>query len=73
LLFDALEMSPNISRKNAEQSFKEYNTAAWVSSSDAHRISEIGQRTTFFYMKQPTLQEMKLALKKIEGRKVEWR
>ena len=73
LLFDALEMSPNISRGNAEQSFKKYASAAWVSSSDAHRISEIGQRTTIFYMKQPTLQEMKLALEKIDGRKVEWR
>ena len=72
LLFDALEMSPNISRENAEQSFKKYDTTAWVSSSDAHSISEIGQRTTFFYMKQSTLQEMKLALEKIEGRKVEW-
>jgi len=66
-------MSPNISRENAEQSFKTYATATWVSSSDAHRISEIGQRTTFFYMKHPTLQEMKLALEKIDGRKVEWR
>ena len=73
LLFDALEMSPNISRENAEQSFKKYDTATWVSSSDAHRISEIGQRTTIFYMKRPTLQEMKLALEKIDGRKVEWR
>lgn len=73
LRFDALEMSPNIEREQSEQKFSDYNTIAWVSSSDAHSIMDIGRRTTSFYMKYPTLSEMALALRNVDGRKVEWR
>jgi PHP family Zn ribbon phosphoesterase len=71
--FDALEMSPGIDRERAEQSFMLYNAHTWVSSSDAHHLHDIGRRTTSFFMKEPTIQEMSLAMKNIDGRKVEWR
>ena len=70
--FDALEMSPNISRDLAEEQFKIYNSFTWISSSDAHHPSDIGKRTSNFHMNSPTLSEMKLAMQKIDGRKVEW-
>jgi len=73
LKFDALEMSSNIDREQAGQRFGEYNTIAWISSSDAHFIRDIGKRTTSFFMESPTLAEMSLALKGIDGRRVEWK
>jgi len=72
LKFDALEMSPAIDRQTAEHLFKEYNSFAWISSSDAHYLKDIGRRTTNFFMNEPTLAEIASALKNIEGRKVEW-
>ena len=73
LIFDALEMSPHISRENAEQLFMDYNSYTWVSSSDAHHLSDIGRRTTTFVIKEPSLAEIRMALRGIEGRKVEWK
>ncbi len=73
LAFDALEMSPHMSREEAEKTFAAYNSFAWISSSDAHYINDIGKRTTGFFMNEPTIEEMALAMKKIDGRKVEWK
>jgi predicted metal-dependent phosphoesterase TrpH len=73
LEFDALEMSPNMDRKNAEESFEMYNSFTWISSSDAHYLGDIGKRTTSFFMNEPSLKEMALAMKNIDGRKVEWK
>ena len=73
LEFDALEMSPNMTRESAEKTFATYNSFAWISSSDAHYINDIGKRSTGFFMNEPTLEEMALAMKRIEGRKVEWK
>jgi len=70
--FDALEMSPNMDRSTAEITFKMYNSYAWISSSDAHRPEEIGRRTVSFFMHEPTIEEMSLAFKNIDGRKVAW-
>ena len=72
LEFDALEMSPNTGRENAEHSFHMYKSFAWISSSDAHHPQDIGRRTTSFFMKEPTIAEMASAFKNKDGRKVEW-
>lgn len=72
LKLDALEFSPRISRDRAEQEFAGYRDFAWISSSDAHMLSSIGIRTTKFFMTESTIEEMKLALKNIDGRKVVW-
>lgn len=73
LQFDALEMSSHIDREQSGQKFREYSAIAWLSSSDAHYIRDIGKRTTSFFMNSPTLAEMALALKKEDGRRVEWK
>ncbi len=72
LNFDALEMSPHINREHAEQSFSSYSTYTWISSSDAHHLTDIGKRATDFFMREPTIKEMALAMRRIDGRKVEW-
>jgi len=41
-----------------------------VSSSDAHRLKEIGRRRTSFYVEGPTAEEIALALKGAGGRRV---
>jgi PHP family Zn ribbon phosphoesterase len=72
LKFDALEISPNINKGKAEFSFKGYRFFPWITSSDAHWLRDMGRRTTSFYMHEPTIEEMRLALKNIDDRKVEW-
>lgn len=70
--FDALEISPQMDRASADEAFGMYRSFAWISSSDAHYINDLGKRTTRFYINEPTTKEMSLAFKNIEGRKVEW-
>jgi len=72
LEFDALEMSPNTERGKADLLFSGYKSFPWITSSDAHWLKDIGMRTTSFFMNGPTIQEMRLALKNVDGRKVEW-
>jgi len=68
LEFDALEISD---REKSGPLLIQYNTYSFITSSDAHDIKDIGKRTTVFLMKEPTVEEMRLAFKNIDGRKVE--
>lgn len=72
LSFDALEISSSLSRENAREQFSDYTSFPWISSSDAHTPDDIGKRVTIFHMQEATVQEMRMALKGIDGRKVEW-
>ncbi len=72
LKFDALEMSPRMDREKAQLLFGHYNSFAWITSSDAHWLKDMGTRTTSFLMNAPTVEEIKLAFKNIGGRRVEW-
>lgn len=71
--FDALEMSPRIDRKKAEHIFGNFNSIPWISSSDAHSLEEIAKRKTHFFIEEPSFNEITLALKNIDGRRVEWK
>jgi len=73
LKFDALEMSPGIDVETAGNLFKDYASFTWISSSDAHYLKDISKRSTTFFLKEPSLAEIAFALKKIGGRKVEWK
>lgn len=73
LSFDALELSAAISREKAQELYKDYKSFAWISSSDAHTPDDIGKRTTVFHMNGSTINEMRLALKGSDGRRVEWK
>lgn len=72
LKFDALEISPNTDKAKAEGLYGDYKTFQWISSSDAHYIEDIGKRRTSFFIKEATIAEMRAAIKKTGGRRVEW-
>lgn len=72
LKFNALEISPHINRKEAEELLAQYNSYTWISSSDAHYLNDIGKRTTTFIMNQPTTADMASAFNNVKGKKVEW-
>lgn len=72
LKFNALEISARINRKEAETLFAQYSSYPWISSSDAHRLSDIGKRTTTFTMNGPTTADMAAAFNNIGGKRVEW-
>jgi PHP family Zn ribbon phosphoesterase len=68
--FDALEISRRITREEAMMKFGAYRHIPWISSSDAHRLVDVGSRTTRFLMYHSTFEELGLALKGVGGRKV---
>jgi PHP family Zn ribbon phosphoesterase len=71
--FDALEMSPRIDREKADHIFGNFNSIPWISSSDAHSLEDIARRKTHFFIEEPSFSEVTLALKNIDGRRVEWK
>lgn len=72
LRFDAVELSPRISREKAETIFKGLKKFPWVSFSDAHHADDIGKRITTFTLNEPTFSEIRQALKNEGGRGVTW-
>jgi predicted metal-dependent phosphoesterase TrpH len=68
--FDALEISSNTKKSKAEELFKEYKTMAWITSSDAHHLKDIGRSPTIFYLEDLSFNEIKNALKGL--RMIEW-
>lgn len=72
LKFDAVEMSPKMSRERAEATFGALKGFPWVSFSDAHYIKDIGRRTTTFNIEEPTFQEIKRAFVREGGRGLFW-
>ncbi|RPI33633.1 MAG: PHP domain-containing protein [Nitrospiraceae bacterium] len=68
--FDALEISCRTTMDEAHKRFGLYSNFPWITSSDAHRIEDIGRRTTGFVMEHATFEEMRLAIKGIDNRKV---
>ncbi len=72
LRFDAIELSPRMSRKKAEATFDALKSFPWVSFSDAHYVQDIGRRTTTFSVKEPTFQEIRQALAGSDGRSLSW-
>lgn len=70
LKFDALEISPNTSIEEAKEKFKEYSRIPWITSSDAHHLQDIGRVSTSFLIHNSTFEELCMAIKGIEGRRV---
>jgi PHP family Zn ribbon phosphoesterase len=68
--FDALEISRRTSPDEARIKFSSYQYLPWISSSDAHRLEDVGKRTTSLFMQHSTFEELRLALKGAGGRKV---
>lgn len=59
--FDALEISRSTSVKQARERFPEYAGYAFIESSDAHFVKDIGAAFTEFVIERPTVEELKMA------------
>lgn len=70
IAFDALEISRRTEIAEALHRFKAYREIPWITSSDAHRTEDIGRRSTVFSMNHATFEELRLALRGIDGRRV---
>jgi PHP family Zn ribbon phosphoesterase len=70
LQLDALEISPNMSMDDAILLFPDVNRFPLVKFSDAHYPKDIGKQKTQFLIKEPTIDELKLALTNSQGRKI---
>ena len=67
--FDALEISYRTSRDEAFERYGLYRHIPWITSSDAHRLEDIGRSTTDFVMEDTTFEELYMAIKGIGNRK----
>ncbi len=61
--FDALEISYNMEWMESTAKFSSYTAIPWVTSSDAHNLSDIGRRTTTFLLSEPSFDEIARAFK----------
>jgi len=67
--FDALEISYRTSKTKAFEMFGRYSHIPWITSSDAHRLEDIGRKTTGFVMEHATFEELCMAISGLGGRK----
>ncbi len=70
LELDALELSFNTSQAEALEKFPEIKTLPQVFSSDAHFLHDIGKASTSFLLAEPTVSEIRKALRNEDGRMV---
>jgi PHP family Zn ribbon phosphoesterase len=70
LAFDALELSGHIMTGEARRRYAPSGGVAFVRSSDAHRLDDLGTNTSEYLLERPTLTELRKALKQEDGRMV---
>ena len=70
LELDAVEISRRMTLKKGRALFKDLERFAFITSSDAHDIPEVGISPTNFLMAGPDMAELRLALKGTGGRRI---
>lgn len=68
LKFDALEISKYSTLEQILLQFPYLSESTFIRSSDAHYINDIGSGYTHFYLKERSFEEIKMALRKEDGR-----
>ena len=68
--FDALEISGGTSPASARGKYTELAGYPFLTSSDAHRIGEIGSGHTEFFLEEPSVRELKMAFSGQGGRRI---
>lgn len=68
--FDALEISRRTSPADARRAYPDLAHYPFVSSSDAHRIEDVGSAYTEIWLAEPSVRELKLAFSGQEGRRI---
>jgi hypothetical protein len=71
LPLDGIEISWRIKPSKAMEQMPELKRFPFIFSSDAHFLGDIGRATTGFFMPEPTVEEIRLALTGKEGRGLE--
>jgi PHP family Zn ribbon phosphoesterase len=71
LKLDAVELSSHISYEQAIVQFPDITRFSVVTSSDAHYLTDIGKNAMQLWLTAPTFAEIKKAVKKEDGRKIE--
>lgn len=66
--YDAYELSGNIDETAARTTYPELLEKSLIKNSDAHWLSAIGERQTILRMEHRTLGELRMALRKMNGR-----
>jgi PHP family Zn ribbon phosphoesterase len=66
--FDALEITPLTGFDKARIKYQERCRYSFIVSSDSHFTKDLGQDFTRFYLEEPSFAELKMALKKQNGR-----
>ena len=70
ILFDALEISYAPRIRQARERYADLKKYAFITSSDAHYLKDIGRATTKIMINEPTLSELKMAFSRENGRYV---
>ncbi len=70
LNIDAIEVSKNIKIEEVRQRFSGINKYPLIQTSDAHYLNDIGIAVTDFLIENPTILEIRKALRNEHGRKV---
>lgn len=73
LNLDGLEISPFKTLSQAREIFPDANRFPLLKFSDAHYLDELGIQTTSFLIEEPTISELRMALRGEEGRGIEVR
>jgi hypothetical protein len=68
--FDALEISGRTALADARRIYPDLSRYPFLTSSDAHRIEEIGNGYTEILLEEPSVQELKMAFAGREGRRI---
>jgi len=68
--FDALEISRRTGLAGGRRMYPELAHYPFVTSSDAHRIDDIGKGYTEIFMEKPSVRELKMAFVRQEGRRI---
>ncbi len=69
--FDALEVTPATGVREARRHYPGLSSFAFIESSDAHFIRDIGRASTTMILAEATIRELKLAFENRDGRYVE--
>ncbi len=67
-VFDALEITPLTGFRKAREQYRELDHYAFIMSSDAHFLKDIGQTMSKIILAEPTLAELKMAFLRQKGR-----
>ena len=70
LEIDAVEISARADRKTASSTYAGLDRFEIITSSDAHYLKDIGRASTVFKLAEPTLAEIRLALRTEDGRRI---